>query len=95
MKAQSDLWPGWRRRWTRFASSHNPKKEHDYLKTKNKQNCEKIELHANLTSTDLKKKHSLRLVAGEGLGSWGREDALWQRQAAGWGSPTLSHVCSG
>ena len=34
------------------------------LKTKNNQNCQKIELYGSLTTKELKKKHSSRLVRG-------------------------------
>ena len=41
------------------------------LKTKTNQNCQKIELYRNLTTKELKKKHSSRLVGGAERGSWG------------------------
>ena len=47
------------------------------LKTKNKQNCHKIELYESLTTKELKKKYSSRLAGGTEMGSWGREDS-WQ-----------------
>ena len=34
------------------------------LKTQNNQNCQKIELYGGLTTKELKKKHSSRLVGG-------------------------------
>ena len=34
------------------------------LKTKSNQNCQKIELYGSLTTKELKKKHSSRLVGG-------------------------------
>ena len=34
------------------------------LKTKNNQNCQKTELYGSLTTKELKKKHSSRLVGG-------------------------------
>ena len=34
------------------------------LKTKNNQNCQKIELYGSPTTKELKKKHSFRLVGG-------------------------------
>ena len=43
------------------------------LKTKNNQNCQKIELYGSLTTKELK-KHSSRLVGGTEMGSLGRED---------------------
>ena len=39
------------------------------LKTKNNQNCQKIELYGCPTTKELKKKHSSRLVGGEDTGS--------------------------
>ena len=56
------------------------------LKTKNNQNCQKIKLYGSLTSMELKKKHSPRLVGGAKTGSWGGEDS-WQGgswQQVGW-----------
>ena len=47
------------------------------LKTKNNQNCQKIELYGNPTTKELKKKHSSRQAGGAKMGRWGREDA-WQ-----------------
>ena len=44
------------------------------LKTKSKQNCQKIELYGSLTTKELKKKHSPRLIGGVERGNWGRED---------------------
>ena len=41
------------------------------LKTKNNQNCQKIELYGSLTTKKLKKKHSSILVGGSEMGSWG------------------------
>ena len=40
------------------------------LKTKSNQNCQKIELYGSLTTKELKKKHSSRLVGGAEMGSW-------------------------
>ena len=40
------------------------------LKTKNTQNCQKIELYGSPTARELKKKHSSRLVGGAETGSW-------------------------
>ena len=45
------------------------------LKTKNNQNCQKIKLYGSLRTKELKRKHSSRLVGGEEMGSWGREDS--------------------
>ena len=39
------------------------------LKTKNNQNCQKIELYGSPTTKELKKKHLSRLVGGEETGS--------------------------
>ena len=46
-----------------FASSHKQRRTTN-LKTKNHQNCQKIKLYGSLITTDLKKKHSFRLVEG-------------------------------
>ena len=39
------------------------------LKTKNNKNCQKIELYGSLTTREVKKKHSSRLVGGAETGS--------------------------
>ena len=44
------------------------------LKTKNNQNCQTIELNGSLTTKELKKKYSFKLVGGAARGSWGREE---------------------
>ena len=44
------------------------------LKTKNNQNCQKIELYESVTTKELKKKHSSRLVGGVEIGNWGGND---------------------
>ena len=46
------------------------------LKTKNNQNCQKIELYGNLTTKDLRKPNSSIRVGGAESGSWGREDTV-------------------
>ena len=51
------------------------------LKTKNNQKCQKIELYGSLTTKELKKKHSSRLVGGAEMASQGREDS---QQVGGW-----------
>ena len=53
------------------------------LKTKNNQNCQKIELYGSLTTKELKKKHSSRLVGGVER-TCGKVDGWW----TGW-----SHIC--
>ena len=52
------------------------------LKTKNNQNCHKIELYGSPTTSELKKKHSSTLGGSIDMGSWGRED-MWQRGKPG------------
>ena len=46
------------------------------LKTKNNQNCQKIELYGSPTNKELK-RHSFRQVGGAQTGKWGGEVA-WQ-----------------
>ena len=55
------------------------------LKTKSKQNSQKIELYGSPTTKELKKKHSFRLVGGAETGSRGKggQGGSWQ------GSPKL------
>ena len=40
------------------------------LKTKNNQNCQKIEQYGSPITKELKKKHSSGLVGGAEMGSW-------------------------
>ena len=68
------------------------------LKTKNNQNCQKIELYGSPTTKELKKKHSFRLVGGVEMGNqeeWtcGKVAAgrLREVAASGLGSP---HLCA-
>ena len=51
------------------------------LKTKNNQNCQKIELYGSLMTKELKKKHSSRLVGGAETGSQGGKDS---QQGGSW-----------
>ena len=66
-------------------------------KTKNNQNCQRIELHGSLTTKKLKKKHSSRLVGGAEMGSQGgenvRQGSSWQTGQARWWLPdqTVPH----
>ena len=46
------------------------------LKTKNNQKCKKTELYGSLTTKELKKKHSFRLVGGAEMGSQDGEDSI-------------------
>ena len=48
---------------------HTTKRRTTNLKTKNNQNCQKIELYVSPTTKELKKKHLLRLVGGAENGS--------------------------
>ena len=58
-----------------------PKEKTTNFKTKNNQNCQKIELCGSPTTKELKKKHSSRLGEGIETGSGGREDT---RQGSDW-----------
>ena len=51
------------------------------LNTKNNQNCQKIKLYGSLTTKELKKKHSFRLVGGAGWGPGGQGAGWWTRQS--------------
>ena len=53
------------------------KKRTTNLKTKNNQNCQKIELYRSPTTKVLKKKYSCRQAGWVETGSWGGED-VWQ-----------------
>ena len=60
------------------------------LKTKINPNWQKIELYVSLTTKELKKKHSSRLVGGAEIDSQGRR-GLWERQwLVEWAVP---HLC--
>ena len=58
------------------------------LKTKNNQNCQKIELCGSPTTKVLNTKYSSRLVGGAETDSWGTEDV---QQDGGWQSGQ-SHI---
>ena len=66
------------------------------LKTKNNQNCQKIDLHGSLTTRELKKKHSSRLVGGKERGNQSRRGGAAKQQLEDWpgevaaGSPTFA-----
>ena len=51
------------------------------LKTKNNQNCQKIELYGSSTTKELNKRHSFRLVGEAETGSWGGKDS---QQGGSW-----------
>ena len=53
---------------------HTTERRTTNLKTKNKQNCQKIKLYGSPTTKELKKKHSPRLVGGVEMDSQGGED---------------------
>ena len=55
--------PRWWCRQTHCASSHNQKKDNN-LKTKNNQNCQKVELYGSPTTKEIKKMHASRPVGG-------------------------------
>ena len=58
------------------------------LKTKNNQNCHKMELYGSPTTKELKKKHSSRRIIGAETGSRGREDVA-RHQLVHWVIPHL------
>ena len=59
------------------------------LKTKNIQNCQKIELHGSPTTKELKKKHSYRLGGGVEMDSQ-VEKTCGKVAAGGLGGPTFA-----
>ena len=78
---------------------HTTKRTTTNLKTKNNQNCQKIELYGSPTTKKLKKKHSSRLVGGAEMGSQGGQNlgqgSSWKTaagkvEAGGVGSPTFA-----
>ena len=56
------------------------------FKTKNNQNCQKIELYGSPTTKELKERHSSRLVGGVETVSWEerRERMLGEAGAGAW-----------
>ena len=60
---------------------HTTKRTTTNIKTKNNQNCQKIELYEGSTTKELKKKHSFRQVGGAEMGSRSGEKA---EQGGGW-----------
>ena len=75
---------------------HTTKRRTTNLKTKNSQNCQKIELYESLTTKELKKKYSSRLVGGGvEMESWDGEKVVAGESgevvAGGSGSPIF--VC--
>ena len=71
-----------------FASLPNQKKDNNKFKNKKTQGCQKIKLYGRLTTKELKKKHSSRLVGGAERGSW-VERTHSKAAARGAGSPTF------
>ena len=68
------------------------------LKTKNNQNCQKVELYGSLTTKELKKKQSSRLVGGVEMGNQA-ERTLARRQLvdrARWqlAEQAVPHLCA-
>ena len=59
------------------------------LKTKNNQNCQKIELYGSLTTKELKKKHSSKLVGRVETCSLSGKD-IWK---GGGSRSRWSHIC--
>ena len=57
-----------------------PKEGQQQIKNKNNQNCQKVQQYGSPSTKNLKKKHSFRLVEGEEMGNWDREDV---RQGSG------------
>ena len=53
------------------------------LKTKNKQNCQKIKLYGSPTTKEVRKKHSFRQVGEAETGSW-VERMQGKAAAEGW-----------
>ena len=52
------------------------------LKAKSTQNCQKIEPYGSLTTKDLKKPYSTRLVGGAETGIWSGEDMVQPGEVA-------------
>ena len=70
--------------------SHITQRTTTNLKTKNNQNCQKIELYGSPTTKELKQKHSSRMVGGEETGSQGgdnlRQGGSWTGRSGSWQS---------
>ena len=67
----------------------NKRKTTTNLKTKNNQNCQKIELYGSPTTKEIKKKHSPRRAGGVETGSR-VERTHSEVEAGGAGSPTFA-----
>ena len=76
-----DFWPRWRHRYIHVPSRTSKRRTTTNLKTKNNQNCQKIELYGSTTTKELQKKHLSRPVGGVETGSRGGEDS---QQGSGW-----------
>ena len=61
----------WRQKQICFTSSGNQKNDNNQFKNR-KQNCQKIKLYGSLTTKELKKKHSFRMVGEVETESRGR-----------------------
>ena len=79
---------------------HTTKRTTTNLKTKNNQNCQKIKLYGSLTTKELKKKYSSRLVGGVETGS-GVERTCSKAAAGGPGQvrqwlvdPAVPYLCA-
>ena len=71
---------------------NNQKKDNNKFKNKkNNQSCQKIKLYASLTTKELKKKHSSRLIGGAERSSWGKDS----QQGIGWKTRVGEAVASG
>ena len=69
---------------------HTTKRTTTNLKTKNNQNCQKIELYGSPTTKKLKKKHSSRLVGGAEKTRNMVADQEGEVVTGGPGSPTVT-----
>ena len=76
-------------------------KDNNQLKTINPQKCSQIELYENLTTKELKKKHSSRLIGGTEIHSQGRDDVQqggsWRtrgvrQKLVDWGGEAVSYT---
>ena len=61
------------------------------LKTKNNQNCQKIQLYGSWITKEVKKKHSSRPLGGAEMDSWA-ESTLSKEAVGGPGGPTFPQI---
>ena len=93
----SDFQSRWRRSRYTVPLCTTKRRTTTNLKTKNNQNCQKIELYGSPTTKELKKKHSSIPVGRTDMDSRGGVDAqqgsAWRTVTGGGWQSGWSHIC--